>query len=141
MFKNILLLLDGTVDEGKISPFLNKLAGTNLAVVYAVNSEWTGILGDEWISSPWTRDGFIKYMSEKQLQEARGTLDSIEQKAEILNIHLKTVIKAGDLKSIIHSLCSTANEYDAVIIAADISKNKAAQISKILPYPVFMGPL
>jgi hypothetical protein len=147
--KQILLILDSCTNISATIAIVQKLlvADAKLTAIYIIDSGWSNILGDEWISNTTTRNNFLKYMEHQKYQEASNITNALEQYAKVKGITVNTIIKAGVPQKIVVTAFSEYGPFDLVILPYPTKKFvegtirlKTDAILRELSCPILIGP-
>jgi len=147
--KQMLLILDSTSNITATIEIIEMLQGpgSKLTALYIIDSGWSSILGDEWISNTATRNHFLKYMENNKYQDANKITDQLKQCAETKSISVNTLIKAGAPQKVVVTAFIEYGPFDLVILPYPASKFvegsiklKTEALTRELSCPILIGP-
>jgi hypothetical protein len=147
MFKDILLVLDGSSSVAKLLPLIHKLVGakTSLTVIYVLDAGWGKLLGDEWISNSSTRRTFFHYMEKKRAQEAQAVLDDLTSQLASSVQQLKCSVAEGEPHRILVTTVKERGPFDLVVLPHPSGANgngvklKLDRLCKTITCPVMIS--
>ncbi|MCL6639236.1 MAG: universal stress protein [Firmicutes bacterium] len=151
MEKEIILFVDpsrGSESAAALAADLAVHFEASLKVYYLIDSNWGGLLGDEWINTAETRMRFYEWFERELKATAAATLEKVKKIAEKRGVPVVTQILTGPVEKIIAGKAGESpgawvvlpNPRAAAPAAAGGLRYNIGRLIKKLNGPVVIGP-